>query len=104
MKPLTHERKIIALLDSHNEDIALLWHRFLDYYATKDRIEGSDHCHIIAAIFAKRQPRALKHVALACELHLSERTLYRYRINYLKSLRAFADELGLFQDTFADNP
>jgi hypothetical protein len=25
MKPLTHERKIIALLDSHNEDLALLW-------------------------------------------------------------------------------
>ena len=94
MKINTLEKEIIALLNAPNDAFLHVWARFLDYYTTKDALEHSCHLAVIHAVYAKEQPRALKHVALSCDLHVSERTLYRYRKEYLRCLAFMAAQLN----------
>ena len=94
MKINTLEKDIVKFLNDGTEEFRLVWERFLDYYCTKDALEHSNHVDFIRAVYAKAQPRALKHVALSCDLHVSERTLYRYRRQYLKCLELMASQLS----------
>ena len=93
MKINTYEKIVMNLLNENIESFQTVWTRFLDYYAAKDALENSNHVSFIHAIYAKEQPRALKHVALPLELHVSERSLYRYRKQYLKCLALMARQL-----------
>ena len=94
MKINTMEQKLIKLLTEDNDDFRLIWTRFLDYYATKDALENSNHIDFIRTIYSKKQPHTLKHVSLSCNLHISERTLYRYRKQYLQCLELIAARLN----------
>ena len=98
MKIQVCEKQMIELLNSQKSNICAVWQALLDYYKLKDRLENTRHSDVIAAVYSKHQPTALKHVALSVDLHVSERTLYRYRTEYLNCLAHLLADRGLSLD------
>lgn len=101
-KILAYERQIVALIGSSEIFAKAVWRDLLDYYETKDCLENTRHREIIDAVYNRRQPTALKHIALSVDLNLSERTLYRYRKEYLQCLEHLLSVRGLSLEDIAD--
>ena len=88
------ESKIIELLSGENvsEDIAIAWGKTVEYFRTKDALEGSSHISMIQIIYKEgiRNHETLQSVAI--KNHVGERTFYRYREKYIDCFYYFHNE------------
>ncbi len=80
------EKHIIELLQKNkneNTPARMAWKQMLIYYEIKDYLEGSNHIEIIASVYNYLNFSYKTLFRLADDNHIGERTIYRYRKQYL---------------------
>ena len=79
------ETKIIALLCGENSSTIVLaaWEKTLEYFHTKDALEGSHHVSMMLSIYKEGNRNHETLLSIATKNHVGERTFYRYREKYI---------------------
>ena len=81
------ENRIKAMLMKNKaRDCAVwrAWDRLMDYFSTKDYLEGSNHVQIIKYIYLRKHYLKESFFSVAWKNYIGERTLYRYRKKYIE--------------------
>ena len=68
------------------------WERFMDYYSTKDYMEGHTHVEIIEYIYHAKQYEREACECSARKTFVTDRTMYRYRKNYIKCFMRYYEQ------------
>lgn len=79
------ETKIIALLCQENcsTHVSAAWEKTMEYFQTKDVLEGSHHVSIMQSIYKEGDRNYETLQSVATKNHIGERTFYRYREKYI---------------------
>ena len=77
--------------ENGNQESAAIraWERMMDYYLTKDFLDGHRHVEIITYIY---QTKCYLNETLYCfswKNFIAERTLYRYRKKYIRCFKRY---------------
>ena len=85
------EEKIISLLTADVVDARAVesWAKVLDYFRTKDALEGSHHLSIISSVYSASNRNRETLQSVATKNHVGERTFYRYREKYIECFYYF---------------
>lgn len=78
------EEWIRNLINAGQESAAVrAWKRMMDYYLTKDFLDGHHHVDIIIYIYQRKRYLNETLYCLSWKNYIGERTLYRYRKKYI---------------------
>lgn len=89
----------MLLKESEKQDCAVVraWKRLMDYFSTKDYLEGSVHIQIIHYIYLNNRHMKETFFSVAWKNYVGERTLYRYRKKYIECFKKYyMEEQGTF--------
>lgn len=91
------ELKIGAALNGcTNQAVKNAFQHLKEYYSTTDYLKKTIHASIIDAIYLDLNWELKGAISLSLHEHIGERTLYRYRAEYLKCFcRYYEQETGL---------
>ena len=68
------------------------WKRMMDYYLTKDFLEGHNHVSIIVYIYQSKRYLNETLYCFSWKNFIGERTLYRYRKKYILCFKHYYKE------------
>lgn len=86
-KLLTKEKLFALKLKSNDIELSFAFNRLLDRFSDDDEKNLSNHCSLIKFIYFENVPFPMWKVASL--FHISERTLFRYRNDYLSWIDFF---------------
>ncbi len=92
---LRDEEKIKRLLAETGETPTAAqraWERLMDYYSTKDYMEGYTHAKIIEYIYQAKQYERETCECSARKKFVAPRTMYRYRKEYIKCFTRYYEQ------------
>ena len=80
--------------ENGNEDSAAVraWKRMMDYYLTKDFLDGHHHVELIICIYKTKRYLKETVYCFAWKNCIGERTLYRYRKKYILCFKRYYTE------------
>ena len=87
------ETWIRNLINKDRESAAVrAWNRMMDYYLTKDFLDGHHHVDIIIYIYQARHYLNETVYCFSWKNFIGERTLYRYRKKYILCFKRYYTE------------
>lgn len=75
--------KALASDADKNSAVLYAFEKTKEFFAVYDIIENTNHADIIQAIYSPAKNRGNTLLHLSARLHISDRTLYRYRRKYM---------------------
>ena len=87
------EAWIRSLINKDQESAAVrAWNRMMDYYLTKDFLDGHHHVDIIIYIYQAQHYLNETVYCFSWKNFIGERTLYRYRKKYILCFKRYYTE------------
>ena len=82
-------RALIEKNQSQESAAVRAWERMMDYYLTKDFLEGHHHVELIIYIYKTKRYLQETVYCFAWKNCIAERTLYRYRKKYILCFKRY---------------